>query len=98
MSRRLYVYYRVPADALAEAVSAVRAMQAGLRAARPGWHTDLLRRPFGAGDADVTLMETYSAAGGIDADGQRAIAAAAADLPGAAGRAARHVEVFEPCD
>lgn len=95
--RRLYVYYRVPPAALAQTVAVVRTMQARLRAAHPGLATELLRRPPQAG-AEVTLMEVYSAEAGVDAPLQAVIAAAAAALPGAAGQAARQVEVFEPSD
>jgi hypothetical protein len=94
--RRLYVYYRVPAAALAATVVDVRRMQAALRNAHPGLATQLLRRPPQPG-AEVTLMEVYAAPGGVDAARQAAIAAAAAALPGAAGQAPRHVEVFEDC-
>lgn len=95
-SRRLYVYYQVPAEAVDEAVTVVRAMQATLRGQRPEMVTELWRRPPVAGQP-VTLMEVYSAPGGIDARQEAAIAASAAALPGAAGRASRHVEVFEAC-
>jgi hypothetical protein len=48
--------------------------------------------------AERTLMEVYRRPGGIDPALARAIAAAAAALPGEAGRAQRHVELFAPCD
>lgn len=111
--RRLYVYYRVATTAAPAAVAVVRAMQARLCAAHPGLEAELLWRPPEAepaaagadaaggptdGLAERTLMEVYRRPGGVDPALAQAIADAAAALPGAAGRAARHVEVFTPCD
>lgn len=92
MSQRLYVYYRVPAHALADTLAAARAMQSALTQAHAGLAAELLRRP-GANDAEVTLMETYRNAAGIDAALEAAISAAARvhALP-----AERHVEHFVP--
>lgn len=94
MSRRLYIYYRVAAGDLAQAVAAIRALQAGLSLTVPGLRAELLRRP-GAPDEQVTLMETYAAPFGIDEALQHRIEAdfAALALPL---QGPRHTEVFEP--
>jgi hypothetical protein len=94
---RLYVYYRIDAAMLDAVRDAVLAMQAALRLAHPGLETALLRRPEAA-DGELTLMETYAAAGGIDGTLQARIeAAAGAALEGRL-RGPRHVERFEPLD
>lgn len=84
--RRFYVYYRVPAQQLAEAVAAVRALHAGLRCP-----VELLRRPE-LSKGCVTLMDVYqlddAAAHDFEA---RAAGVLAPWLDGP-----RHVEVFEP--
>ena len=89
--RRHYVYYRVLQGHLADATTAVSALQATLRSRHAGLQAELLRRP-GATAGMVTLMEIY---GGIDDAQAAAIEAdALATLsPWIAGE--RHVEVFE---
>lgn len=94
MARALYVYYRIDAASLADAVSTVQAVQARLRDALPDLQAALLRRP-GEQDGQVTLMETYAMPGGIDAALQTRIDEAATALAPWQ-RGARHTEVFEP--
>lgn len=65
MSRRLYVYYRVDEADLKAAAQAVRDCHAALMRAEPGLGCELLRRPE-VRDGQVTLMEIYTAANGID--------------------------------
>jgi hypothetical protein len=91
MSRRLYVYYRVPEAALAACVAAAQAMQAALVAVHPGLQAELLRRPEGR-DAEVTLMETY--AGGLTPALLAALDQAASALPQP--RHAEWFDTFEP--
>jgi len=87
MSRRLYVYYRVPEAALPATLAQVRALQAGLRARHASLRTGLLRRPE-LRDGDVTLMETYA---GLDAELLwAALAPVTADWP-----TPRHSEWFD---
>ena len=98
--RELYVYYRVPAHAVARTEVEVRALQADLRNAHPGLRARWLRRPAEA-DAAQTWMEIYAvdpsvAPLGIDADLEQAIAASAARCLTAI-EGPRHVEVFLAC-
>jgi hypothetical protein len=92
--RQLFVYYRVAEDRLGTALDSARLMQRRLMAGHPGLRADLLRRP-GSQDGQVTLMETYSSPGGVNAALGRDIEAAAAVLSGCIA-GARHVEAFEP--
>ena len=85
--RRLYVYYRVPEAALADTLTAVRAVQARLVAEHPGLRAELLRRPETRG-GELTLMEAY--AGGLTEGRLAAIAAATGALP-----QPRHPELFD---
>ena len=94
MARALYIYYRIDAARLADAVSAVQTVQARLREAHPELQAALLRRPSEQ-DGQITLMETYAMAGGIDAALQARIEEAARVLaPWQCG--GRHTEIFEP--
>jgi hypothetical protein len=93
VSRRLYVYYRVAAADLNVAAKALRQCQAVLMQADPQLHCELLRRPE-VRDDQVTLMEIYTATGGVDNAQQTRIDAALAGLKlPLAGP--RHTEVFE---
>ena len=94
MARSLYVYYRIDAASLAEAVAAVGTFQARLRESHPALQAELLRRP-GEQDGQVTLMETYAMPGGISGALQARIDEAAACLAPWL-RGTRHTEVFEP--
>jgi hypothetical protein len=91
--RALYVYYRIDAASLADAVAVVRGFQSHLREVHPGLQAALLRRP-GDQDGDVTLMETYAMPHGVDEALQARIDEAAAPLARWQ-RGARHTEVFE---
>jgi hypothetical protein len=98
--RELYVYYRVPAPALARAEREVAELQADLRRGHPGLRARWLRRPAEPGETQ-TWMETYAvdpavAPAGVDAALEQAIATAAAQrLTGIDG--SLHVEVFLAC-
>ena len=98
--RELFIYYRVPADAVSLARTQVEALQRALGAEIPNLRARLLRRPEPDPAGQTTFMETYAIAppssAGIDADLQARIEAAAAAALGALG-GARHVEVFVAC-
>jgi hypothetical protein len=95
----LFVYYRVRAGREQDAWKIVDAFQASLRQQLPGLVARLLCRS-GEGNALQTWMETYampsaSADGGLGAERQRLIEAAARPLaPCIDG--SRHTEVFVP--
>ena len=94
----LFVYYRVRREHLADAVAAVRALQARWQALDAALQCELLRRSDDAGaGADVTLMEIYRRGTGFDSAARRHIEdeAGAALAPWLTGP--RHVEAFEPC-
>lgn len=96
MSRRLYVYYRLPEGRLPELLPALRQQQQVCRQALPGLHAELLRRPEPR-DGEVTLMETYHADAGVDTAMQQRIESAFKDLFERLALASpRHTEVFEP--
>jgi hypothetical protein len=94
VSRSLFVYWKIDAGAAGPALERAREAQATLRARWPALDARLWLRDGAA--AQATVMETYAAAGGIDAAAQAQIEAvlqhALAGLP--AGE--RHVEVFRP--
>jgi hypothetical protein len=94
LARSLYVYYRIDAASVAEAVSAVGTFQARLRESHPALQAALLRRP-GEQDGQVTFMETYAMPGGVN-DGLQAAIDTAARILQPWQRGARHTEVFEP--
>mgnify|MGYP001766004705 CR=1 FL=1 len=94
MSRSLFVYWKVDAAAAPAAIAQAQAAQAGLRAQWPGLEARLWRRDDTA--PQVTVMETYAAAGGIEAADQVLIEAALAQALAGLGSGARHVEVFRP--
>ena len=96
--RELFVWYRVRRERAHSARAAVVAMQRSLAAARPGLQARLLVRDEGE---TATWMETYSRlassvtdGGGIDAETEAAIAAAARPIA-ALIEGARHVEAFD---
>jgi quinol monooxygenase YgiN len=94
-SRRLYIYFRVERDRVAEVAAAVRALQAAWSAAMPGLRCELMRRVDDSGD--VTLMETYSCGDGVGADWQARIETDAAKHLQRWLLGERHIEIFEPC-
>jgi Domain of unknown function (DUF4936) len=92
--RALFIYWKLPPENLAGALAAARAFQAGLSQRHPALAACLYQRAE-SGAAAVTLMETYTQAGGLDpqavsdiVDGGRA--ALAAWCAGG-----RHVEQFD---
>jgi hypothetical protein len=90
LTRQLFIYWRVEPAALPAALMAVHAAQAGLRAEWTGLLAQVYQRCDLAPQA--TVMETYSAPGGIDAAGEQRIELALAGIaPGT-----RHVEAFSP--
>ena len=95
MAERLYVYYRVDqADFVAVRAAALN-LQASLRHAHPGLQAELMRRPD-LRDGQITLMETYAQADGVDAALAQAIEAAAAKSLARWLKGPRHCERFEP--
>lgn len=95
MSRELFIYWRVQARLLPAAVQAMTRFQDDLRGRQPGLQARLLRR-VDANDTQATLMESYAAAGGIDATLHQAIVVQGAQAAAPWCQGARHVEVFEP--
>lgn len=100
-TRRLFIYYRVHAAQLADALAAAARLQSLLCASHPGLRAELLRRPD-VEDSHVTLMETYTmdaavAPHGVDAGLQAAIDTEARTLLGHWVAGVRHVEVFDTC-
>lgn len=93
-SRRLYIYFRVKRDSVADVVPAVRELQAAWQAAMPGLRCELMRRIDESGH--VTLMETYACAEGVSAEWQERIERDAAKRL-QRWLIERHVEIFEPC-
>lgn len=95
--RSIFIYWKLEPALAAAAAQAARAWQARLRAAHPGLQTGLYQRSDNAARAEekATFMETYAAAGGIDA-----ALGAAIDTAGTAGlqplgAPQRHVEAFD---
>ena len=95
MAERLYVYYRVALVDLAVAQSGALGLQSSLRLAHPGLQMELLRRPDFR-DGQVTLMETYAHAEGVDEALAQAIEAAAVEFLSPWLKSPRHCECFEP--
>ncbi len=99
--RELFIWYRVRRQCADDARIAVAAMQRSLRSAWTGLQARLLVRD---GGDTTTWMETYSRPatsaadrGGLDAEIEAAIAAAAAPLDGLI-EGTRHVEAFDVVD
>jgi hypothetical protein len=92
--RALFIYWKVPAEDLAGALAAARAFQAGLSQRHPSLSACLYQRAE-SGSAVVTLMETYTQPGGLDAIAMQDLVDGghAALAPWCAGR--RHVEQFD---
>ena len=94
MHRELYIYWKVAAAELLQALQATHELQAALQQRHPGLQARLLQRCDGAGTP--TLMEVYTLAGGItpvvqqDIETQAALHLAPLALPAVQ----RHVEVF----
>jgi hypothetical protein len=96
-ARRLYVYYRVAAADEAPIVQAMHALQRQWQTALPGLRCELLRRESESSDAEVTLMEVYSAGPGVPPAWQARIEREARALLAPWRCSERHVEVFQPC-
>ena len=90
----LYVYYRVPLAHLVALADAASAMQAELCRQTPGLTAELLRRPT-TKDRQVTVMEIYYHASGVDTRVEAAINAAAKALSSLIA-GSRQVEHFAP--
>jgi Domain of unknown function (DUF4936) len=96
MGRALFVYYRVRVDDGAAVLDALRALQASLPAAIAGLRCERWQRET-PNDGLLTLMETYSADGDIDAAQQSLIESHAAAALASWIVGERHTEVFLRC-
>ena len=94
MTRELFVYWRVDAAAAEAAVRAVRAFHGELRAVQSDIQARLYRRGDPSNDG-VTLMETYTTAGGFDDSLQAGLLDAASQALAGWARDGRHVETFD---
>lgn len=94
MSRELFIYWRAARADAALARTAAREMQAGLLLQHQFLVAGLYQRADESGD-HVTLMETYRLPGGIGAELQALLEAAAAGAVQGLCQGQRHVEVFE---
>ncbi|HEY6135849.1 MAG TPA: DUF4936 family protein [Rubrivivax sp.] len=95
--RQLFVYWKTRHDSAAAAAAAAMAMQAELRRHHAGLAAALYRRSEERSEGgldEVTLMEVYSHAGGVDAVLQETIESAAARQLAPHLRGERHTEVF----
>ncbi len=98
MSRRLFVYYKLPESRWTAILPALEQLQARCRTAMPGLQAELMRRP-GSSDGTITVMETYAAQAGLDDAQQRRIESAFVGLFNElALPVQRHTEVFETLD
>ena len=97
MSRELFIYWRLPPQALEVAALAMQVWHAELRLRNPGLQTRLYRRTD-AQHGHTTVMETYSMARSDDiCDAlHSAIVEQGAQIAAPWCLGARHVEVFEP--
>jgi hypothetical protein len=98
--RELFIYYRIPVAKVDEALAAVHAFQARLRARHAGLSARLLCRPEPE-DSLQTWMEIYAFdplpnAVGITPECQADIESEARCLTGLIA-GARHIETFIPC-
>ncbi len=94
LGRQLFVYYQVNQADLDQALTAARSAQMALLLRHASLAAALWRRP-GVRDQKVTLMETYTSPGGLDASLAAAIEQQAE--AGAAWRCGqRHCEWFDP--
>jgi hypothetical protein len=97
-TRSVFVYFRVAADELETARTAVEAFQREIERTSAALPLGLMRRPGSAGD-EVTLMEIYRLGRAAPQAEWGPVLAQLRDGPPAlAGllRGERHVEVFEP--
>ena len=94
MGCELYIYWKLAAARLPQALQATQGLQAALRQRHPGLQARLLRRRDDSGTP--TLMEVYTLPGGITPAVQQDIETQAAVhlAPLAPPAAQRQVEVF----
>ena len=95
LAERLYVYYRIDPTDLAVVQAAVLGLQLTLCRAHPGLQAELLRRPD-LRDGQMTLMETYALAQGVNAILAQTIESAAAESLSQWLKGPRHSERFLP--
>ncbi len=96
-ARALFVYWRCDAADSAEALRDAAAWLAAARRDHPGLTTRLYRRDDPT-RSRVTVMETYSAARGIDPALDTVLVTAAATALGRYALDGRHVERFDAVD
>lgn len=91
----LYVYYRLPAAARAQAQAELTAAHAALQQRWPSVSSQLLEKQLAPDIRDemLTWMEIHQQPGGLDASTCQAICAMLAPWPSAR-VGARHVELF----
>jgi Domain of unknown function (DUF4936) len=92
--RALFIYWKVPPERLAGALAAAREFQAGLSRCHASVVAGLYQRAEG-GAALVTLMETYTRPGGLDAPAVSDIIDGGHAALAAWCQAGRHVEQFD---
>jgi hypothetical protein len=95
--RALFIYWKVSPDQLAGALAAARALQAGLVQRHPALGASLYQRAE-RGAAMVTVMETYTQPGGLDALAEREVIDAGHAALAAWCGSGRHVEQFDLLD
>lgn len=92
--RALFIYWKVLPEQRAGALAAARAFQAGLSQRHPSLAAGLYQRAE-SGAAMVTLMETYTQPGGLDALALRDIVDGGQATLAAWCAHGRHVEQFD---
>ena len=95
--RALFIYWKVPPEDLTSALAAARAFQAGLLQRHPSLAAGLYQRAE-SGAATVTLMETYTQPGGLDAQALRDLVDGGQAALAAWCAGGRHVEQFDQLD
>lgn len=91
--RRLFIYYKVAEGYIEEITLEVRAIQRNLSLQSTALKAEVMRRP-NPSNGVVTIMEIYSAPGGITDAMEASIEGAFAALSRRI-NAARHTEIFE---
>lgn len=93
MNLQFFVYYRVKSADLGAVLDILRDLHEKLNHATPGLTISILRRPE-VSSGDVTLMETYTGADGMDSDLVVQIAEITSSLAPWL-RSQRHIETFQ---